>query len=136
MKTKVRIETEVEIKHVLIDIHCRHIGGNEGDLPPDFPLLDGEQWKAKVEIDTGKIVDWPADAGERELHVKACDEGTYSLIDAGGKVIASIEQGYVPSELIPGEYGDYVHLKISADGVITNWPSHPGVSEFFGSDDD
>jgi hypothetical protein len=30
-------------------------------------------------------------------------------------------QDYVPHEIVPGEYGDYVELEINSDGAIDNW---------------
>ena len=38
--------------------------------------------------------------------------------------------------VVPGEDGDYIILKIAADGTITNWPKKPDVSAFFGGGDD
>jgi hypothetical protein len=48
----------------------------------------------------------------------------------------SIEQNYVPHGLIPGEYGDYVSLKINEQGIITNWPKHPDIREFIKGEDE
>ena len=45
-------------------------------------------------------------------------------------MIADIVQDYVPHGVVPGEYGDYVILKIDK-GRIVNWPAKPDVSEFF-----
>ena len=50
-----------------------------------------------------------------------------------GKV-ASLDNYYIPHDLIPGKRGEYIHIDISADGVITNWPDVPNVYEFFNSD--
>jgi hypothetical protein len=136
MKATVKIEKEVEIRAVKIDIAPRHIGDSEDDdMPTDFPLLNEAktEWSAMVNIDTGQIGGWPI--GEvREMYVKVCDTGTYSLMEADGSTIAKID-GYVPNGVVPGECGDYVDLKIDANGFITNWPKHPDISAFFSSDD-
>lgn len=136
MKATVKIEKEVEIRAVKIDIAPRHIGDTEDDdMPTDFPLLSASKtaWQAVVNIDTGQIAGWPI--GEvREMYVKVCDAGTYSLIEADGSTVATIN-GYVPNGVVPGEYGDYVDLKIDANGFITNWPKRPNISAFFNSDD-
>jgi hypothetical protein len=98
-------------------------------LPTDFPLLKGKTWKAQVDIDTGRIMGWPA-GEEREMFVKVCDAGVYTLLDSDWNTVA-VKDGYVPHGVVPGEYGDYVHLKINGEGVITNWPENPDVKEFF-----
>lgn len=137
MKAIVKIKQEIEIKTILIKISPRYIGNSEDDdVPSDFPLLNANKtaWVAKIDIDTGKIHDWPQ--GEvREMFCKVCDAGIYSLFDEKGCQLAEIS-GYVPNGIVPGEYGDYVDLKINADGVITNWPKHPDISAFFGDDED
>ena len=132
MKAKVKIEKEVEIRSVLIEIAPRHIGdSDDDDMRTDFPLLNDAKtmWRASVNIDTGEIDNWPI-GDARQMHVKVCDAGRYSLIDDGGNVIA-VRDGYVPHGVVPGEYGDYIKLSINEQGVITNWPKRPRISEFF-----
>ena len=132
MKASVMVKKEVEIKTVLIDIHVRYVGGDDGDIPEDFPLLNGSQWRAIVDIDSGTIDEWPQ--GEaRQMHVKVCDEGKYTLFDDSGEEVATID-GYVPHGVVPGDYGDYVILDIDENGVIKNWPKRPCVDEFFQHD--
>lgn len=136
MKTTVKIEKEVDIKHVIIDIAIRYVGdSDDDDVPTDFPLLrdDKKTWLAKVDIDTGIIDGWPQ-GDSREMHAKVCDAGIYTLLDADGNTVATLS-GYVPNDLVPGSYGDYVELSIDGGGKITNWPRHPDVSQFFESDD-
>lgn len=50
-------------------------------------------------------------------------------------VLATLENEYVPNGIVPGEYGDYIDLKINADGIITNWPKNPDCSKFFPEDE-
>lgn len=137
MKAIVKIKQEVEIKTILIKISPRYIGNSEDDdVPSDFPLLNANktEWAAMVDIDTGRIHNWPQ--GEvREMYCKVCDAGTYSLYSPTGTELIRIN-GYVPNGIVPGDYGDYVNLKINADGVITNWPKSPDLSAFFGDDDE
>jgi len=63
--------------------------------------------------------------------LKVVDNGLYTLYDRLGQQIARYD-GYVPHSVIPGDYGDYVSLKIDAEGVITNWPLQPSFDVFFG----
>ena len=132
MKVTIQVPKEIEVTHILIDVPVEY---GEEDIPNDFPLRKGDHWTALVNIDTGKIVDWPADAGAQELSMKVCDRGTYVLYSNEEKVATRVEE-YVPNAVIPGEWGDYIELKIAADGTITNWPKKPDVSAFFGGVDD
>ena len=126
MKNTINKPTEVEITHVKISVHVRY---DEEQIPKNFPLRRGDIWEALVNIDTGVISGWPQ-GKPAEMHLKVCDGGTYTLLSPSGEVLAAIENDYVPNALIPGEYGNYIHLIIDATGKITNWPGKPDVSEF------
>ncbi len=63
------------------------------------------------------------------MQMKVCDQGIYRLLQ-GGKEVCSIVQDYVPNNLIPGEYGDYIDLDIGADGAILNWKKGANFSDF------
>lgn len=127
MKLTINKPTEVEVTAVRIVVAVRY---GEDDIPNDFPLRRGDIWEAVVDIATGKIRDWPV-GQEGNLRMKVCDEGSYYLIDPVGATVASIKDDYVPHELIPGEFGDYIDLEINEDGIITNWPKNPELSTFF-----
>ena len=133
MKVTVKKPVEIEISHVRIEVPVRY---EEEVIPNDFPLRDGKMWRATVELDTGKIVEWPEDKPEEYfLSLKVCDEGIYKLIDPNGNQEGRTSPGdYVPHGVIPGEYGDYINLEIEG-GIITNWPKKPDVSAFFEDED-
>ena len=73
MKVTIQVPKEIEVTHILIDVPVEY--GDE-DIPYDFPLrvklpqthprLTADRWVADVNIDTGKIAGWPADAGPRQ----------------------------------------------------------------------
>jgi len=130
MKLKVPTIVEKEATTLRIQIPDRYDGEDFGE---NFPFHAHEQWLADIDIATGKVLNWPADAGARKLHTKVCDEGTYTLFDAAGEFVAKIENNYVPHSIVPGDYGDYVVLDIAADGTITNWkkPNAEDVSDAF-----
>ncbi len=130
MKFTVKRPVEIDISYIYIEVPVRY---DEEDIPNDFPLRVGDLWKATVEIDTGKIINWPAAAGYRHIDMKVCDEGIYALQDAAGIEVARIDQDYVP-DAVPGRYGDYIELEIDANGVITNWDKKPDISDFFPKD--
>lgn len=122
MKLTVTKPTEIEASIIRI---VASVNYGEEDIPNNFPLRVGDTWTASVAIDTGKILDWPESAyGKKwEFAMKVTDSGCYYLL--GGeyphlKELAKLENDYVPS-CVPGEYGDYIDLKIGADGVIKNW---------------
>lgn len=131
MKVTVKKPVEIDIAYVLLVLAINY--GDE-EIPNDFPLREGDTWKAKVNIDTGVIQDWPA-GKEADVHITVKDSGSYSLLDSAGKELALIDGGYVPHGVVPGSYGDTVEIKINAEGRITNWPKLPNVAAFFDEDD-
>jgi hypothetical protein len=147
MKRKVtrKVTEEVEIKTVEIEIPMEEIEEHSPELSPVVQLFgktaarrrsNEDVWRVRVDIDTGKIEGWPESAGKVDLFCKPRDGGSYRLIGPGGNVVAEIEQNYVPNYLVPGDDGDYMGLNIDAQGVITNWPRNPDVSQFFPDGDD
>ena len=130
MKTTIKVEKEVEIKYVKVQVAVRY---EEEDIPNDFPLRRGDRWNAIIDIDNGIVMDWPK--GEKgNLEMKICDEGSYYLLDENYETILSIEEDYVPNKLLPGSYGDYLKLHIGENGVISNWYSKPSIEDFLFED--
>lgn len=87
-----------------------------------IPLKTGELWKPTIELATGRVLDWPQGT-TADIYYKVCDAGEYWLEDAAGKRL-KWNGDYVPSKLLcVGDegYGDYIILKISADGFIEGW---------------
>ena len=126
MKATIKVEKEVEIKYVKVQVAVRY---EEEDIANDFPLRSGDMWNAIIDIDNGIVIDWPK--GEKgNLEMKICDEGSYYLLDENYETILSIEQDYVPNKLLPGSYGDYLKLHIGENGVISNWYSKPSIEDF------
>jgi len=131
MKAKIKVEKEVDIAMVKVDVAVRY---GEEDIHSDFPLRRGDTWSAIINIDEGRVLDWPE--GETgHLSMKVCDEGSYYLLDSAGNTVLSIEGGYVPNNLLPGRYGDYIDLHIGKNGFITNWYSKPSISDFTNEED-
>ena len=132
MKTTIR--KEVEVKYLRVHIPVRY---DEEDIPKDFPLRievendkDGyDWWDATIEVDTAKILNWPQGV-TGEMFMKVCDEGSYFLLDESGETIKEIIEDYVPNNILPGEYGDYVSLAINEEGIITNWYDSPSFEDF------
>ncbi|MCJ8293543.1 MAG: hypothetical protein MJK15_03975 [Colwellia sp.] len=131
MKVTVIKKEEVEVKFVFININPRHLDEEEKPVP----MLKGDTWDAIVDINTGIIRDWPQ-GEEREYYWKICDAGSYHLLDSDEQIVLSINNNYVPNNLLPGEWGDYLELKINGDGLITNWLSNPTAEDFYKDDED
>ena len=121
------LKVEIEITHILLELPVRY--GTE-DIPEDFPLRKGDMWRGKVELETGRLLEWPK-GREARLFLKVVDGGIYTLLDPQGTAVACLNNDYVPHGVVPGEYGDYVDLNINGDGRITNWPKQPDVEAFF-----
>ncbi len=56
MKATIKGEKEVEITMVKVDVAVRY---DEEDIPNDFPLRNGNMWSAIINIDEGRVLDWP-----------------------------------------------------------------------------
>jgi hypothetical protein len=130
MKLSILKPTEIDVRQVHVAIPLRY--DDADSMPKAFPLRDGSVWTASIDIETGRIVDWPAQfTGPYSVHEKVRDSGTYRLFDDKGQEVAKV-QDYVPNRVIPGEFGDYVELEIM-NGVVTNWrkPSADDIREAF-----
>lgn len=128
MKHTIKIEKEVYIKFINVYLPVRY---EEEDIPNDFPLRIGDMWNATIEIETGKIIDWPQ-GQTGDMHMKVVDEGFYELLDEDDNVVVSRKGDYVPNKLLPpyDGFGDYVHFKINEQGIITNWYKKPSLLDF------
>lgn len=87
-----------------------------------IPLKKGNLWKPVIDLQTGRVIDWPQGT-TADIHYKVCDQGEYWLEDADGKRL-KWKGSYVPNDLLAigdNGYGDYIILKISAEGIIEGW---------------
>lgn len=132
MKVEVYKLTEVEIHSVRIEVEL-HDDVSES-LPKHLFNDDGEL-DLLIEVDTGKVVSWQG-SEPVNIYDKVRDNGVYTLFGTDGLEVGKIDNYYVPNDLIPGDYGDYINLEINADGVITNWPKYPNVLQFLPEKDD
>lgn len=87
------------------------------------PFKRGELWCPVIRLADGQVMEWPTGT-VADIHFKVCDQGEYWLLDEGKQRIGKWGGYYVPDDfLCPGDqgYGDYIILKINADGVIQKW---------------
>lgn len=96
-------------------------GAQEDEDEPTIPFAISGSWRPLIDIDTGVVIGWPQGT-TADIHYKVCDDGEYTLLDADMNVVTKID-GYVPKIMCPegNGYGDYVIMKIDADGKIANW---------------
>lgn len=134
MKFTVKTEAVKTVKYLRAECGVRYwedatvngVDDENGDL---IPCREGEAWAPLIDLETGKIKDWP-EGTVADVHYKVCDDGAYELLDENRQVVRRIE-GYVPDIMCPkGEgYGDYVIMDIGPDGVIADWRPDLGAFE-------
>lgn len=130
MEVEVLKLTKVEIHSVRIEVELHD---DVSENSPKHLFNDDGELDLLIEVDTGKVVSWQGNEPV-SIHDNIRNNGVYTLFDKCGDEVARLDNYYVPYDLIPGKKGEYIHLDISADGVITNWPDVPNVYEFFNSD--
>lgn len=138
-----------QLKYILADFGVRYwedteVNGVEDDASnPTIPctvdtgrkIIGGRRWIIKVNVDNGQIVNWTKGV-TADVHYKVCDDGTYTLLDENDNTIQEIES-YVPRifAIDDNGYGDYVIMKIDADGFIKNWKfTHDDLDEMIRND--
>ena len=87
----------------------------------DIPLNYGN-FNLKIDIDNGKIIDWPKKKISVKVYMRAKDTGFYNYYDKDNKLIYE-ESGYVPDFLgiINPAYGDDINFDTDLDGFILKW---------------
>lgn len=117
------------MKYILVEAYVRYWedgyinNEQDNDLDPKMPCIENNNiWKIIIDIDTGKIENWP-DNIVADIHYKVCDAGEYYILDENKQKIFKYYDHYVPKFLsIESKgYGDYIILKINNDGYINNW---------------
>lgn len=147
MKVTLKIKKEFDAKFIKVDAGVRYwqdaeVNGNDDidftetngigapaipcavrvkEEPQEHLLSDHYRWQPVIDIEEGRILDWPKGV-TANVHYKICDNGTYEILDAEKNVIASADS-YVPDVLCPAEegYGDYIIMTVLEDGTIEDW---------------
>ena len=83
-----------------------------------FGMRDGFQ----IDLDEGKIMNWPEKGLYLKLFIKVVDTGSYVFSDKDDNTIFE-ESGYVPDVLGINEpaYGDYINFDTDIHGNILGW---------------
>lgn len=123
MKITVLEPVEVDVDAIRCVLPCRY---EDEDIPYDFPFRKKDVWEVVLDVNTGKIRDWPGP--EARVSMKVFDCGCYYLL-SGDKVVGGSESDYVP-DCIPQRYGDYIDFDIAADGTLRGWkPNAEKITE-------
>ena len=87
----------------------------------DIPL-DYGNFNLKIDVDNGKIIDWPNKKISVKVYMRAKDTGFYNYYDKNNKLIYE-ESGYVPDFLGINNpaYGDDINFDTDLDGFILKW---------------
>ena len=87
----------------------------------DIPL-DYSNFNLKIDVDNGKIIDWPKKKISVKVYMRAKDTGFYNYYDKDNKLIYE-ESGYVPDFLGINNpaYGDDINFDTDLDGFILKW---------------
>lgn len=123
----VTVSKDVPVKYLLADMEvrywddCKVNGIEDDDDDPKMPLKFGDAWIICVDLETGRIVDWPQGITAQTYYTIG-DAGIYSVLDADKNEVAKID-GYVPSMLSPEDsgHGDYAIMNIDENGFIQNF---------------
>ena len=87
----------------------------------DIPL-DYGNFHLKIDVDNGKILDWPNKKISVKVNMRAKDTGFYTYYNKDNNLIYE-ESGYVPDFLGINNpaYGDDINFDTDLDGFILNW---------------
>lgn len=128
MKVKLTITHahEFEVRYLKVEAGVRYwedsvVNGEEDGDGRLVPFRDGHLWTPLIDVEDGRIVDWP-EGTTAQIHYKVCDAGTYKLLDPDRNIITE-KDGYVPSIMCPKEngFGDYIIMDIDEKGMIIDW---------------
>lgn len=119
---------EFSAKTLIVEAEVRYwedaaINGVQDSDGSLIPLRRGDFWCPVIDLDTGAIRGWP-DGTSARIHYKVCDAGEYWLGDEQGRKRWKWKDHYVPDRfLCVGDegYGDYIILKVQANGRIEGW---------------
>lgn len=115
-----------------IGLYEEDLDPEEASISPEFPGVDAEAltWVLVVDLRSGAIQDWPSSGHVASaIYLKVTDAGVYTLLDADRRPIVR-KIGYVPDEVLPDSGGDYLDLRVDAQGMICDWLDEIDLSDF------
>ena len=116
------------------DATVNGVDDEDGSL---IPFKRQDAWCPVIRLADGLVMDWPLGV-VADVYYKVCDAGLYWLLDEDQNRIAKWAGFYVPEDFLchgDNGYGDYIILKIDAEGFIKNW-KFPEIEMLCGCDED
>lgn len=118
----------MKAKFIEVDAGVRYwedatVNGEPDEDGSRIPFRVGDRWRPVIELESGRVVDWPAGV-TADIHYKVCDDGHYWLLDDARRQVGKWWGHYVPDAfLCHGDrgYGDYIILTVGEDGIIAGW---------------
>jgi len=113
------IEVSAEVRY-WEDASINEVEDYDGNL---IPHRKEKLWCPVIRLADGLVLDWP-EGTTADVHFKVCDQGEYWLLDEKRNRVAKWNGFYVPDDFLchgDNGYGDYIILKIGADGIIEKW---------------
>jgi hypothetical protein len=115
-------------RYLEVDAEVRYwedatINGSEDSEGTLIPFKNGDLWQPVIDLQEGKIVDWP-EGTTADIHYKVCDQGEYWLLNEQKQRIAKWSGYYVPDAFLcqgGSGYGDYIIMNVNADGSIKSY---------------
>jgi hypothetical protein len=123
-------EVDIKTVRIMVPVDDRY-------MRKDFPFRRESEyddfWEVDIDIETGKIKDWPEGVSE-DVFIKVRDCGWFWLLDEEGYTELTLF-GDAPNDVIPPKHGGGIYFQINGEGIITNWYKEFDFLEFINSDD-
>lgn len=118
----------MKAKFIEVDAGVRYwedamVNGVEDDDGSRIPFRVGDRWCPVIELETGRVVNWPAGM-VADIHYKVCDDGDYWLRDDERREVGKWTGDYVPDAFLchgARGFGDYIIFTVGADGIVAGW---------------
>lgn len=92
------------------------------DLKSEFDYYCDPTIVLKIDLNSGKILNWPEGIAYDFNNIKLTDTGKYQIKDKDGNVVTWYK-GYVPEclQIDDNGYDDYLQFEVDKDGYIIGW---------------
>ena len=118
----------------ILTVECFHrywedttVNGIEDEDGLLIPFREGDAWKPRIDLETGKVIGWP-EGMTACIHYKVCDHGMYWIGTRDNPKVFQYgspdDWSYVPDDfLCHGDtgYGDYIILNVDGTGQIQQY---------------
>lgn len=125
MKIKLKVILTYDIAIMAVSAGVRYwedatVNGVVDEDGTLIPFRNGDNWEPQIDVNTGTIIGWP-EGTTANIHYKVCDCFSFQLKDSNGVTRFKEDDVYVPNDLIPGEFGDYIIMEVDGNGKIKEW---------------